>query len=101
VGHFRFFLDGAGGRRQLCVARVWDVAGTPPRCNDAFYVKKDTTVPYAQNNQAGGDAAWQKDPGKLYDVNLYDTAARCLTPVEYSVWSAPGRTGTMRRTGAR
>jgi hypothetical protein len=77
--------------------RAWDVAGTTTALNDVFYVNKDTSVPYAQNGQTGGDAAWQKDPGKLYDVNFYDTGGSLLNAIEYSVRSEPGGKGTLRK----
>ncbi|HBA59975.1 MAG TPA: hypothetical protein DCZ92_03980, partial [Elusimicrobia bacterium] len=77
--------------------RAWDVAGTTTAVDDVFYVNKDTTTPYAQNGQAGGDAAWQKDPGKLYDVNFYDTGGSMLNVIEYSVRSEPGLQGTLRK----
>ncbi|MDA8132418.1 MAG: Ig-like domain-containing protein, partial [Elusimicrobia bacterium] len=78
--------------------RVWDVAGTTTSLDDVFYVLKDTTAPSAQNGMAGGDALWQKDPGKLYNVDFYDTGGSLLNSIEYSVWSEPGQKGTQRKT---
>ena len=86
----------AEGANYISV-RAWDVAGTTTALDDVFYINKDTTAPYAQNNQAGGDAAWQKDPGKLYDVKFYDTGGALLNAIDYSVRSEPGGLGTLRK----
>ncbi|HBA60975.1 MAG TPA: hypothetical protein DCZ92_09180, partial [Elusimicrobia bacterium] len=62
---------------------------------DAFFVKKDTTVPTITNNLAVDyDPAWHNvSQGSVYNVDFADTGGSQLRSLEYSASSGPNQTG--------
>ncbi|MHB0995340.1 MAG: hypothetical protein ACYC2I_03110, partial [Elusimicrobiales bacterium] len=76
---------------------VYDVSGNTSTITDAFIVRKDTTAPRLADGQAG-DAVWRNSPGTVYNVGFTDPVL--LQHAQYSIWSEPGRTGTLRKDWA-
>src|SRR3989339_368170 len=72
--------------------RAYDNSGNTVSQTDVFYVKKDTTAPGFTNNQTG-DNTWRTSAGTSYDVDFTD-ASSLLNNVQYTVYSATGRTGS-------
>lgn len=70
--------------------RCWDTAGTTTTMTDAFYIKKDTVVPAAVNNESGGDDTWRKQNSGVYDIDFYDSGASNLKDAQYKIVSSTG-----------
>ncbi|MEK6647536.1 MAG: PQQ-binding-like beta-propeller repeat protein [Candidatus Firestonebacteria bacterium] len=73
--------------------RVYDNAGLSSNETDAFYIKKDTSVPGVTDNQSGDDI-WKKVSGTAYDVDFTDTGGSLLSYAQYTVYSNTGQTGS-------
>jgi len=57
---------------------------------DAFYIKKDTTIPTVSDNQSG-DNTWRNNSGTTYDVNFHDVSSGSgLSNAQYKVLSSTG-----------
>ncbi|RKY30446.1 MAG: hypothetical protein DRP74_07035, partial [Candidatus Omnitrophota bacterium] len=65
--------------------RVYDVVGSSNSMTDAFYVRKDITVPTYTDNQLGDDE-WRSQPGTTYDVDFADTGGSLLDYSQYKVY---------------
>lgn len=90
---FNMLLDGS---THYMTVKVFDGAGNSTFTVDAFYVRKDTTLPTIPLTGIPNteETAWRKsDPGPIYDVDFFDSASG-LHHVQYSAWTGPSRTGT-------
>ena len=81
------------GTNYISVKAV-DNAGSSVTVSDAFYVKKDVTVPGVTNNQTGDDT-WRAAAGAVYNVDFSETGGALLSNVRYKVCAATGQTGTV------
>ncbi|RLD16393.1 MAG: hypothetical protein DRI36_05720, partial [Caldiserica bacterium] len=74
--------------------RSVDYAGLISTGTDVFYILKDTTSPYAVDNQTD-IGPWQKDNSALYDVDFYDTGGSKLDYFEVKACSSSGGIGVL------
>ncbi|MEW6200373.1 MAG: FG-GAP-like repeat-containing protein, partial [bacterium] len=79
----------ADGTNYISV-RSYDNAGNVSSvATDAFYVKKDASIPVVADNQTGDDIWRIADPGAVYDVDFSDSGT-LLNDAQYKVWSSSG-----------
>ncbi len=62
---------------------------------NAFYVKKDQTIPTVTNNEAGGDATWRMDNSHAYNVTFADGGGSLLGSFEVRITTGANATGTL------
>ncbi|RLD18254.1 MAG: hypothetical protein DRI36_01870, partial [Caldiserica bacterium] len=65
---FNSLKDGATNYISI---RVFDVAGNTTTIPNAFFIKKDTTLPVITNYEEGGENIWRKTP-RSYNVDFSD-----------------------------
>ncbi|MHB0995339.1 MAG: lamin tail domain-containing protein, partial [Elusimicrobiales bacterium] len=83
------------GQSYISVRALDNVGNISNSIVDAFYVKKDTTVPTITSNLAAGyDGTWRSaDPGAVFDVDFADTGGAQISSITWSAWSGAARTG--------
>ncbi|MDI6641180.1 MAG: hypothetical protein QME68_02595, partial [Elusimicrobiota bacterium] len=72
--------------------RAVDFAGNTTTFIDAFFVKKDTTVPKVVINFDTTTVNWI-NTSQIYDVDFYKLGASNLDTAQYCVWTGPNQTG--------
>ncbi|MBI4351170.1 MAG: hypothetical protein HY550_07005, partial [Elusimicrobia bacterium] len=74
--------------------RAYDNASNPRVVTDAFYVRKDTTVPVI-NDAQGGDDAWRNSNSASYALSFSDAGGSLLAAAEVKITTGPSQTGTL------
>ncbi len=79
------------GATNYITIEIYDIAGNTTTISDAFYIKKDTTIPQITSNILDGVTTWVNVNNTYYDVDFTDAGGSKLSYFETYVWKDKGQ----------